>query len=147
MTDFPILTCCPLGENGKITYSITSGDPNGDFRISPNGTITTLRTLDRETVNLYNLVVTATDRAIFPEKQLSSTVQVREKKETGSSNALNQCLLSKHSTISHLRFLVLIQSRMVCQRDDPLSVFFLLYSPVFYMTVNLKKLVFSLLVC
>lgn len=126
MTDFPILRlCCPLGENGKITYSITSGDPNGDFRISPNGTITTLRTLDRETVNLYNLVVTATDRAVFPEKQLSSTVQVRERKnETGSSNVLNQCLLSKHSTISHLRFLVLIQGRMVCQSDDFLSVFF-----------------------
>lgn len=48
-------------------------------------------------------------------------------KKTDSSNALNQCLLSKHSTNSHLRFLVLIQGRMVCQRDDPLSVLFFLF--------------------
>ncbi|XP_076252739.1 cadherin-related tumor suppressor fat isoform X2 [Rhynchophorus ferrugineus] len=64
------------GENGKISYSITAGDPNEDFLIAPNGTITTKRALDRETINLYNLVVTATDQALSPEKQLSSTVQV-----------------------------------------------------------------------
>ncbi|XP_066141158.1 cadherin-related tumor suppressor isoform X1 [Euwallacea fornicatus] len=64
------------GDNGKITYSITSGDASGDFEIASNGTITTSRLLDRETVSLYNLIVTASDQAVFPEKKLSSTVQV-----------------------------------------------------------------------
>lgn len=64
------------GENGKIVYSITSGDENKDFEIFPNGTIATRKLLDRETQAIYNLVVTATDKAISPEKPLSSTVQV-----------------------------------------------------------------------
>ncbi|XP_050300468.1 cadherin-related tumor suppressor isoform X2 [Anthonomus grandis grandis] len=64
------------GENGKITYTITSGDPNNDFRIFPNGTIISVKPLDRETISLYNLMVTATDQAYSPEKRLSSTVQV-----------------------------------------------------------------------
>ncbi|KAL1509863.1 hypothetical protein ABEB36_004537 [Hypothenemus hampei] len=62
------------GENGRIDYSIISGDPNGDFEIFPNGTISTRQILDRETISLYNLIVTATDRG--PETRLSSTVQV-----------------------------------------------------------------------
>lgn len=64
------------GENGKIAYSITSGDERGNFQIASNGTIMTTRVLDRETHGLYNLVVTATDQAAAPEKRLSSTVQV-----------------------------------------------------------------------
>ncbi|XP_060531934.1 cadherin-related tumor suppressor [Cylas formicarius] len=64
------------GTNGKISYSITSGDPNGDFQIAQNGSITTRKLLDRETTALYNMVVTATDQAVQPEKRLSSTVQV-----------------------------------------------------------------------
>lgn len=58
-------------------YSITSGDDNGDFEIFSNGTIATKKKLDRETQAIYNLVVTATDKALPPEKPLSSTVQVR----------------------------------------------------------------------
>lgn len=65
------------GENGKIVYSITSGDDHGDFEIFSNGTIATKKQLDRETQAIYNLVVTATDKALSPEKPLSSTVQVR----------------------------------------------------------------------
>lgn len=64
------------GDNGKIAYAITSGDEKGDFNIASNGTIATKRSLDRETQSIYNLVVTATDQAIAPEKRLSSTVQV-----------------------------------------------------------------------
>ncbi|XP_072938698.1 cadherin-related tumor suppressor [Epargyreus clarus] len=64
------------GLNGKITYSITAGDDNHDFKISPNGTILTAKSLDREVVPIYNLIVTARDLAKPPEPQLSSTVQV-----------------------------------------------------------------------
>ncbi|XP_023311979.1 cadherin-related tumor suppressor, partial [Anoplophora glabripennis] len=64
------------GDNGKIAYTITYGDEKGDFQIAPNGTISTKRQLDRETQGIYNLVVTATDQAVPPEKRLSSTVQV-----------------------------------------------------------------------
>lgn len=65
-----------LGDNGRIKYSITSGDERSDFLIAPNGSITTRRILDREVQSLYNLVVTATDQAVTPNKKLSSTVQV-----------------------------------------------------------------------
>lgn len=64
------------GENGKIVYSITSGDENGDFGIASNGTIFTKKQLDREAQSLYNLLVTATDKASPPQDTLSSTVQV-----------------------------------------------------------------------
>lgn len=59
-------------------YSITSGDEHNYFDIANNGTIYTKRNLDRETQSLYNLVIAATDQAEFPEKRLSSTVQVNK---------------------------------------------------------------------
>lgn len=65
-----------IGDNGRIVYSITSGDEQGYFDIANNGTIFTKRHLDRETQSLYNLVVAATDQAQSPQKRLSSTVQV-----------------------------------------------------------------------
>lgn len=64
------------GLNGKIQYSITSGDDGHEFRIADNGTIYTAKPLDRENIPIYNLVVTAKDMAKPPEPQLSSTVQV-----------------------------------------------------------------------
>nr|CAD7463601.1 unnamed protein product [Timema tahoe] len=64
------------GDNGRISYSIVSGDDEEDFDITSNGTVVTRRTLDRETRSLYNLVVRAEDQAISPQKILSSTVQV-----------------------------------------------------------------------
>lgn len=64
------------GLNGKLHYSITSGDENQDFAIAENGTIYTAKHLDRETLPLYNLIITARDSAKPPEPQLSSTVQV-----------------------------------------------------------------------
>ncbi|XP_046802630.1 cadherin-related tumor suppressor isoform X1 [Lucilia cuprina] len=51
------------GDNGRIEYTITSGDDNNDFEIFSNGTIRTQRTLDRETKSSYNLIVTARDCA------------------------------------------------------------------------------------
>lgn len=64
------------GLNGKIIYSITTGDDGSDFSISTNGTIRTSKLLDREKIPIYNLIVTAKDLAKPPEPQLSSTVQV-----------------------------------------------------------------------
>jgi hypothetical protein len=64
------------GDNGRIVYSIGSGDDDNDFSIAQNGTIYTTRLLDRETKSLYNLVVMATDQAKAPQQCLSSTVQV-----------------------------------------------------------------------
>ena len=46
------------------------------FFITQNGTITTAKSLDRETQSLYNLVVMATNQAKPPENRLFSTVQV-----------------------------------------------------------------------
>lgn len=66
----------PPGDNGKVVYSITSGDDDHDFEIAQNGTVMTRRLLDRETRSLYNLVVTAHDQAQPPSARLSSTVQV-----------------------------------------------------------------------
>lgn len=64
------------GDNGKVVYSITSGDDDHDFEIAQNGTVMTRRLLDRESRSLYNLVVTAYDQAQPPSNRLSSTVQV-----------------------------------------------------------------------
>ncbi|KAM3964103.1 cadherin-related tumor suppressor fat [Aphomia sociella] len=64
------------GLNGKLSYTITSGDDDHDFMIANNGTIYTVKSLDRETIPMYNLIVTAKDSAKPPEPQLSSTVQV-----------------------------------------------------------------------
>jgi protocadherin Fat 4 len=64
------------GDNGKITYSITFGDTNGKFRVDSNsGLITTTGSLDRETVSLYTLTVTATDNGTTPRSG-QSTVEV-----------------------------------------------------------------------
>lgn len=72
------LFVCLTGENGRLEYSISSGDEEEVFDIGvDNGTIITRRQLDRETKSLYNLVVVATDQAKPPQQRLSSTVQVR----------------------------------------------------------------------
>lgn len=64
------------GDNGKLSYEITSGDETGDFSIASNGTIYISKLLDREKKSTYNLVVTAKDNAKLPNKCLSSSVQV-----------------------------------------------------------------------
>lgn len=71
-----LVLCFVAGDNGKIVYSISSGDDECDFAIAQNGTIYTTRLLDRETKSLYNLVVMATDQAKDAQQRLSSTVQV-----------------------------------------------------------------------
>ncbi|XP_061083448.1 cadherin-23 [Conger conger] len=64
------------GLNGKVEYSITAGDPENDFVVSPvEGELRVRRgvELDRETVSFYNITVTARDLGSPPH---SSTVVV-----------------------------------------------------------------------
>ncbi|XP_038055904.1 protocadherin Fat 4-like [Patiria miniata] len=64
------------GYNGEIVFTISSGDPTNRFTIHPNGSITTIMGLDRETQSFYNLEITATDQAADPALQKSSMAQV-----------------------------------------------------------------------
>ena len=57
-------------------YTIKSGDPANHFTIFPNGTIATIRPLDRESQSFYNLEVVATDQAVDPGQRRSSAAQV-----------------------------------------------------------------------
>lgn len=63
-------------DNGKVIYTIVSGDEDNDFDIAPNGTVYTKKSLDRERKSLYNLILKATDSPPPPARALSSTVQV-----------------------------------------------------------------------
>nr|XP_012234819.1 PREDICTED: cadherin-related tumor suppressor [Linepithema humile] len=64
------------GENGVISYSILSQDPEDQVRrfgINPSsGVIHTLLPIDREEVDTFRLVVVATDRAQSPSARLSA---------------------------------------------------------------------------
>ncbi|KAL2082877.1 hypothetical protein ACEWY4_020650 [Coilia grayii] len=64
------------GPNGKVEYSITAGDPNNEFVVSPvEGELRVRRDveLDRETTPAYNITITARDLGTPPR---SSTVVV-----------------------------------------------------------------------
>ncbi|KAI4499170.1 hypothetical protein M0802_005753 [Mischocyttarus mexicanus] len=64
------------GENGMVSYSIVSQDPEDQFRrfgINPTtGVIHTLLPIDREDVDTFKLVVVATDKAKPPSVRLSA---------------------------------------------------------------------------
>ncbi|CAB0029622.1 unnamed protein product [Trichogramma brassicae] len=64
------------GPNGRVTYSIVSGDDDEDFGIAANGTLYTRRPLDRESKTVYNLMVQAADSPKAPAKALSTSVQI-----------------------------------------------------------------------
>ena len=62
-----------VGENARITYSITNQE-NGDFKIDPNsGAIIIARPLDREDKEVYVLTVSAHDNGV---PQMSDTTDV-----------------------------------------------------------------------
>ena len=62
------------GRNSQVSYEITEGNVRGVFSIAPtNGQIVVVGSLDRETINAYRLVVTATDDG---EPRQSATVVV-----------------------------------------------------------------------
>ncbi|EFN76851.1 Cadherin-related tumor suppressor [Harpegnathos saltator] len=68
------------GENGVVSYSILSQDPEDEVRrfgINPStGVIHTLQPIDREEVDAFKLMVVATDQAEPPSARLSAEKQV-----------------------------------------------------------------------
>ncbi|BES91153.1 Laminin G domain [Nesidiocoris tenuis] len=55
------------GENGRLTYSIKSGDAHNQFSINPNdGYVNVVAHLDREKKDSYTLVIRATDGGVPP---------------------------------------------------------------------------------
>ncbi|XP_038564182.1 protocadherin-16 [Micropterus salmoides] len=65
------------GPGGELEYSITAGDPDGDFHLhASTGALSTSRSLDRETRAEYTLEVVAKDRG---SPALSTTVTVKVK--------------------------------------------------------------------
>ena len=55
-------TDADVERNGRISYSITSGNREGNFQVeTTSGIITTMRRLDREQQSLYTLGITARD--------------------------------------------------------------------------------------
>lgn len=61
------------GVNAEIVYSVAGGDPKDQFEIDNNGTIGTKRTLDREDIEMYTLIIRASDKG---SPVHSETVQV-----------------------------------------------------------------------
>lgn len=67
------------GDNARIRYSILNPDsPNDAFSIDPShGTIQTRKSLDRESVSFYNMIVQAMDQGIISKRRSSTaTVQI-----------------------------------------------------------------------
>ncbi|XP_077197129.1 protocadherin-16 isoform X2 [Paroedura picta] len=51
-----------LGENGRLSYTLRTGNAEGRFHLNPStGALTTIRALDREERSQHNLTVVATD--------------------------------------------------------------------------------------
>lgn len=66
------------GDNGRVTYSITSGAEGGEFEIHPDaGLITVKKPLDFETTEKYKLVVRATDNAKVNPKATITTIHIQ----------------------------------------------------------------------
>uniref|UniRef100_A0A3Q3X6B7 Protocadherin-16 n=1 Tax=Mola mola TaxID=94237 RepID=A0A3Q3X6B7_MOLML len=53
------------GENGRVTYSIQSGNTGGTFNLNPNtGSLSIFKPLDREEQDIFNLTIIAEDHGI-----------------------------------------------------------------------------------
>ncbi|KAJ4935670.1 hypothetical protein JOQ06_017200 [Pogonophryne albipinna] len=53
------------GENGRVSYSIQSGNTGGTFSLNPNtGSLSIFKPLDREEQDVFNLTITAEDHGI-----------------------------------------------------------------------------------
>ena len=67
-----IATDRDFNENGRITYSIVSGDELGQFFIDPdNGNITITRPLDREYIASYDLQIQVSDNGVEPRTSIT----------------------------------------------------------------------------
>ncbi|XP_039607150.1 protocadherin Fat 4 isoform X1 [Polypterus senegalus] len=50
-----------LSQNSQLSYSLISGNEDGDFSLSPGGQLSLIKSLDREAKEKYILIVTSTD--------------------------------------------------------------------------------------
>uniref|UniRef100_A0A1B0CD99 Cadherin domain-containing protein n=1 Tax=Lutzomyia longipalpis TaxID=7200 RepID=A0A1B0CD99_LUTLO len=106
------------GDNGRIEYSITAGDDNDDFEITPSGTIKTRQMLDRETKATYNLVVTARDCAEEVQKRLSSTVQVTVTLKDVNDVAPTFITANETSVIENIPLNTVVMAIKATDRDE-----------------------------
>lgn len=65
-----------IGDNGRITYSIVSGNEREAFEINDVGEIYTKSLLDREEIQLYSLNIKIEDNAKPATEKMSATTQV-----------------------------------------------------------------------
>lgn len=80
-TSTPVLqvmaTDADLGSHGYVRYSITGGNFNDSFMISPTtGAITVRNNIDRETMSSFSLVVVARDLGLPQSRRVTTTVSV-----------------------------------------------------------------------
>ncbi|XP_030055623.1 protocadherin-16 [Microcaecilia unicolor] len=65
------------GENGQVEYHIIDGDPSQDFSLdSSSGILTTVRSLDRESVSMYSIIVVAKDHG-NPERSATMSLSIQ----------------------------------------------------------------------
>ncbi|ESO93788.1 hypothetical protein LOTGIDRAFT_105163 [Lottia gigantea] len=65
------------GNNGHVMFGLTGGNKNNTFRINSNtGVITTNNIIDREGIDLFHLVVEASDMGSPDKKTSTATVKV-----------------------------------------------------------------------
>lgn len=64
------------GDNGRITFSIVTGNDLEAFEINEIGEIYTKTLLDREEIQLYNLNIKIEDNAKPASEKLSAMTQV-----------------------------------------------------------------------
>ena len=68
-------TDADAGSNAVVTYSITSGDPEGKFTVSSEGDVIVTRLLDRENTSQYALTVLAQDGG-SPRRSATASVVI-----------------------------------------------------------------------
>ncbi|XP_066552585.1 protocadherin Fat 4-like [Amia ocellicauda] len=70
-----IATDSDAGENGHVTLSILSADPNALFHFQEHGTLIATGRLDRESKDLYELVIVASDNGI-PQRTAATDLTI-----------------------------------------------------------------------
>ncbi|XP_067054992.1 protocadherin Fat 4-like [Acropora muricata] len=66
-----------VGKNAEITYSVIGGDSDNQFDVnSTTGEIFTRKPLDREKIEVYNLVISAINGASSPKLSGNTTVRI-----------------------------------------------------------------------
>ncbi|GAB6027296.1 hypothetical protein CHUAL_001579 [Chamberlinius hualienensis] len=106
------------GKNGEISYSIVDGNDGNCFDISENGTIFTIKSLDREVQSFYNLYVMARDKAMAPQKQLSSTIQVTIILKDVNDNAPKFVTPNETSIMENIPFNTVVMAVKAVDSDE-----------------------------